>query len=82
MDSTLFKPVGKPHPCPICRGTSGCLIAHVDGTAAAICRHVESGKRVADKGHLHWVIDDGPVWSRGRTRIYSEAAKLATEATA
>jgi hypothetical protein len=66
--------------CPVC-GRGGCLVADLDGTRAAICRHTESPKRVGQLGHLHWVRDDGPVWSRGRTRIYSEAAKLATEGT-
>jgi hypothetical protein len=66
--------------CPVC-GRGGCLVADENGTTAAVCRKVESPKRVGQLGFLHWVRDDGPVWSRDRTRIYQAAARLATEAT-
>ena len=78
----IFRPTSKRSPCPVCRRVDGCFVASEDGTVAAICSRIESGKRVGTLGFLHWIADSGPVWSRGRTAIYKAAAGLAVEATA
>jgi hypothetical protein len=80
-NSTIFSAVGKRHPCPMCRGVSGCLIADEQGTIAAVCRNVESGKPVGTLGHLHIVQDAGPVWSKSRQRVFKAAKLLAEDST-
>jgi hypothetical protein len=71
----IFTPTTKRHACPVCH-RAGCLLADEQGTVAAVCRHVESGKPIGKLGCLHLVVDRGPVWSKSRQRVLKAARML------
>lgn len=59
MKSNLPLPWQRAKRCRVCK-RSGCLAA---GDAAAVCRHVESPRRIGAAGFLHELRSDGPAWS-------------------
>ena len=75
-DSSIFRPVGKRKPCPICGRAADCLVASEGSTVGVICSRTESRQRCGRAGFLHLLRDDGPVWSASRQRVLKAARML------
>lgn len=76
MTTDIFKPASKRNPCPVCNRPTGCLIASEGSTVAAICSRTESRQRIGTLGHLHLVVDRGPIWATTRHRVLKAARML------
>ncbi len=74
--SNIFRPVSSRNRCLVCNSSTGCLIASEASTTAVICSHTESRKRCGTLGHLHLVVDKGPIWAPARQKIFKAARVL------